>query len=196
MQLETKTTTTTASQQRQNRKPFSNIPCNRSHYPPLPPSIHLSVCLGCNFSFQAAFAYGEKKLNMQKKCETVPGRTHDRHPSRGNVFFYFLKFQIRISMLPRQPFFVGTRPKGFRHNLRRRRTFNLHFVGISKIKFLTYPRRSGSGVHVFFISIFCTLSCVQFFGFAVVFDKWIFMSCSARFGSAFYFFHLVTPCKG
>lgn len=120
---------------------------------------------------------------MQKICETVPGRTHDRHPSRGNVFFYFLKFQIRILMLPRQPFFVGTRPKGFRRNLRRRRTFNLHFVGISKIKFLTYPRRSGSGVHVFFFSF-------PFFVFRVVYGFLVSLlyltseySCRARLGS-------------
>lgn len=113
MQLETKTTTTTASQQRQNRKPFSNIPCNRSHYPPLPPSIHLSVCLGCNFSFQAAFAYGEKKLNMQKKCETVPGRTHDRHPSRGNVFFIFPNSKFRFQCYPDNPFLSALARKGF-----------------------------------------------------------------------------------
>lgn len=185
------TTTTTASQQRQNRKPFSNIPGCRSHYPPLPPSICPSVWGA--ISLFRPHLHTMKKIKYAKKCETVPGRTHDTQcaPLKGYVFF-FLNSKFRFPCYPDNPF-IGHSPERVCHKFRRR-TFNLHFVGISKIKFLTYPRRSGSGVRIFYF---------LFFVFWVVYSFLVSLlyltseySCRARLGSGFYFFHCVTPCKG
>lgn len=108
----------------------------------------------------------------------------------------FLNSKFRFQCYPDNPFLSGTRPKGFRHNLRRRRTFNLHFVGISKIKFLTYPRRSGSGVHVFCIFHFLYFElCTVFWFRCCIWQVNIHVVLgSVRFG--FLFFSFGYPMQG